>query len=282
MGDTTYTKIITPRRKWYRLNLGELWQYRDLIRLFTRKAFVVTYKQTILGPAWVFLNPLLSALVYTFVFGNIAGIDTQEVPRLLFYLCSNAVWIFFSTSLSRNATAFADNANLFGKVYFPRLTVPVSNVLTAAIQLGVQMILVLLLLAFHVARGEVQPNWAAWLLLPLPVLQLGVLALGCGILISALTTRYRDLSLVVNLLIQLWMYASPIVYPISEVGEGWLRTVLLVNPVTAPVELIRYCLLGAGSVAWGWYALSVGTTVLAAVVGILIFNRVEKTFLDTV
>lgn len=282
MDDTTYTKIITARQDWYRLNLREVWRYRDLIWLFTRKAFVVTYKQTVLGPAWVFLNPLLGALMYAFVFGMIAGIDTQGVPRLLFYLCSNAIWIFFSTSLSRNATAFADNAQLFGKVYFPRLTIPISNVLTAAIQLGVQMILVLAVLAFHGAQGLVRPNWGAWLLIPAALIQLGLLALGCGILISALTTKYRDLSLVVNLGIQLWMYASPIVYPVSQLGQGWIRTAVMANPVTQPVELIRYALLGAGTVDAGYTILSWCITLATAVVGILIFNRVEKTFLDTV
>lgn len=282
MEDTTYTKTITSEHVWFRLNLKEVWRYRDLIWLFTRKSFVVTYKQTILGPAWVFLNPLLGALMYAFVFGMIAGIDTQGVPQLLFYLCSNALWIFFSTSLSQNAAAFTANAHIFGKVYFPRLTIPLSNVLTAAIQLGVQMILVALFLIFYVVKGAVQPNWAAWLLIPAVVVHLGLLALGCGIIISSLTTKYRDLSILVNFGIQLWMYASPIVYPVSELTKGWMKTVLRLNPVTAPVELFRYALLGAGTLDWGGYALSICMTLVIALVGILIFNRVEKTFLDTV
>lgn len=282
MQDTTYTKTITSEHVWFRLNLKEVWRYRDLIWLFTRKAFVVTYKQTILGPAWVFLNPLIGALMYAFVFGMIAGIDTEGVPRLLFYLCSNALWIFFSTSLSQNAAAFTANAHIFGKVYFPRLTIPVSNVLTAAIQLGVQMILVALSLIYYVVKGAVQPNWAACLLIPAVVVHLGLLALGCGIIISSLTTKYRDLSILVNFGIQLWMYASPIVYPVSELTQGWMRTVLRLNPVTAPVELFRFCLLGVGTLDWGGYALSLGMTLVIALAGILIFNRVEKTFLDTV
>lgn len=278
----TYTKLITSEHKWFQLNLKEVWKYRDLIWLFTKRSFVVTYKQTILGPAWIFLNPLISSLMYAFVFGGIAGIGTDGVPQLLFYLCSNAIWLFFSTSLNKNATTFVSNANVFGKVYFPRLTMPISNVLSSVIQFGVQMLLVLIFLVYYVITGEVSPNWGAWLLIPVVLVHLGLLALGCGIIISSLTTKYRDLSILVTFGVQLWMYATPIVYPMSELEVGWMKTVLMVNPVTQPVELLRYALLGVGTVDWGFYALSWVLTIVVTLLGIMIFNKVEKTFMDTV
>ena len=278
----TYTKLITSEHKWFELNLREVWKYRDLIWLFTKRSFVVTYKQTILGPAWIFLNPLISSLMYAFVFGGIAGIQTDGGPQLLFYLSGNAIWIFFSTSLNKNATTFVSNANVFGKVYFPRLTMPISNVLSSVIQFGVQMLLVLIFLAYYVVTGAVSPNWEAWLLIPVVLLHLGLLGLACGVIISSLTTKYHELSILVTFGVQLWMYATPIVYPMSELGDGLMKTILMVNPVTAPVELFRYALLGVGTVDWGFYALSCVLTIVVALLGIMIFNKVEKTFMDTV
>ena len=273
---------ITSRHRVFDLNLREVWKYRDLILLFTKRSFVITYKQTILGPAWIFLNPLISSLVYAFVFGGIAGISTDGIPQMLFYLCSNAIWIYFSSGLTKNATVFTANSNVFGKVYFPRLTMPIANVLESVIQFGVQMILVLLFMAFYLVRGAVAPNWWAWLLIPVVLLHLGLLSLGCGIIISSLTTKYRDLSIVVTFGIQLWMYATPIVYPMSQLSGGFMETVLKINPVTAPVELFRYAVLGQGTVSWPSYGLSWAITLIVVFVGIMIFNHVEKTFMDTV
>ena len=282
IASTPYHTHITAKRRWLELNLKEVWHYRDLIWLFTKRNFVVKYKQTILGPAWIFLNPLISSLMYAFVFGGIAGIGTEGVPQLLFYLCSNAIWIFFSTSLTQNATTFTANANVFGKVYFPRLTMPISNVVSSIIQFGVQMILVLLFLVYYLVKGAVSPNWGAWLLIPVVLVHLGLLALGCGIIISSLTTKYRDLAILVTFGIQLWMYATPIVYPISEIPAGWMQTIIQINPVTAPVELLRYAVLGQGTVDWLYYGISWIVTVTVAILGVMIFNRVEKTFMDTV
>lgn len=279
---TQYYTEITAKHNWFDLNLKEVWRYRDLIALFTRRTFVLTYKQTILGPAWIFLNPLISSIIYACIFGGIAGIETDGVPQLLFYLCSNAIWIFFSTSVTKNAQAFVANAGVFGKVYFPRLTTPISNVLASVIQFGVQMILVLIFLVYYVATGQVQPHWGAWLLLPLILLELGMLGLGCGIIISSLTTKYRDLSILVTFGIQLWMYATPIVYPMSTLGDGLMKTVLTINPVTAPVELFRYAILGQGAIMPGALALSSALSVVVLVLGVMIFNKVEKTFMDTV
>lgn len=278
-----YYTHITAKHKWYELNLKEVWQYRDLIALFTKRTFVLTYKQTVLGPLWIFLNPLISSIIYAFVFGGIAGIGTDGVPTILFYLCSNAIWIFFSSCVTKNATTFTANANVFGKVYFPRLTIPVSNVLAAIVQFGVQMILVLCFFAYYyLLAGQVQPHWAAWLLIPAVLVHLGLLGLGFGIIISSLTTKYRDLAILVTFGVQLWMYATPIVYPLSQLGDGWMKTILLLNPVTAPVEIFRYAVLGQGTIMPGYLTLSWVVTVIVVVVGVMIFNRVEKTFMDTV
>ena len=273
---------ISSKHRWFDLNLKEVWKYRDLIVLFTRRSFVLTYKQTILGPAWIFLNPLISSIIYAFVFGGIAGISTDGVPQLLFYLCSNAIWIFFSSCVTKNASTFTANAGVFGKVYFPRLTTPISNVLASIIQFGVQMVLVALFLAYYLIRGEVAPNWGAWLLIPVALVHLGVMGMGFGVIISSMTTKYRDLAILVNFGVQLWMYATPIVYPLSQLGDGLMKTILLINPVTAPVELIRYAILGQGTIVPAYMALSWVITVLVAVFGVMIFNHVEKTFMDTV
>lgn len=277
-----YHTHISSKNRWYKLNLKEVWQYRDLIVLFTKRTFALTYKQTVLGPAWIFLNPLISSIIYAFVFGGIAGMGTDGVPQILFYLCSNAIWIFFSSCVTKNATTFTANANVFGKVYFPRLTIPFSNVLAAVIQFFVQMILVLIFLAYYVFTGEVHPNWTAFLLIPLVLLHLGLLGLSCGIIISSLTTKYRDLAILVTFGVQLWMYITPIVYPLSQLGDGLMKTVLLLNPVTAPVEVFRYAILGQGSIMPEFIVISACLTVVLFAIGIMIFNKVEKTFMDTV
>lgn len=280
--DHQYYTEITAKHNLLDLNLKEVWRYRDLILLFTKRSFTLTYKQTILGPAWIFLNPLISSFIYAFVFGGIAGISTDGVPQLLFYLCSNAIWIYFSSSVNKNAYTFTANAGVFGKVYFPRLTTPISNVLSSVIQFGVQMTLVMGFLVYYMLKGAVQPNWHAWPLIPLVLLELGILGLGCGIIISSLTTKYRDLSILVSFGVQLWMYATPIVYPLSELQDGWMKTVLLINPVTAPVELLRYAVLGRGTIMTGSLILSGILSVAILIIGIIIFNKVEKTFMDTV
>ncbi len=277
-----YHTHITAKHRWFDLNLREVWQYRDLILLFTKRTFTLTYKQTVLGPAWIFINPLISSFIYAFVFGGIAGIGTDGVPQILFYLCSNAIWIFFSTSVTKNAHTFTANAGVFGKVYFPRLTIPVSNVLASIVQFGVQMLMVLAFLAFYVITGQVHPRWEAWLLIPAVLLHLGLLGLGCGIIISSLTTKYRDLAILVGFGVQLWMYATPIVYPLSQLGDGLMKTILLINPVTAPVEVFRYAVLGQGTIMPPYLVLSWAITIMVVVVGVMIFNKVEKTFMDTV
>lgn len=279
---TSYHTHISSSHRMLDLNLKEVWHYRDLIVLFTKRTFALTYKQTVLGPAWIFINPLISSFIYAFVFGGIAGMSTDGIPQILFYLCSNAIWIFFSSCVTKNASTFTANAGVFGKVYFPRLTIPVSNVLASIVQFGVQMLMVLAFLAFYVIAGQVHPHWEAWLLIPVVLVHLGLLGLGFGIIISSLTTKYRDLAILVTFGVQLWMYATPIVYPMSQLGDGRMKTVLMINPVTAPVEVFRYAILGQGTIMPQYLALSGAITFAVVVVGVMIFNKVEKTFMDTV
>ncbi len=273
---------ISAKHRWFDLNLKEVWQYRDLITLFTKRNFVVAYKQTILGPAWIFLTPLFSSIVQAFVFGGIAGIATDGIPTLLFYLCSNAIWAYFASCLTNNANTFTANAYVFGKVYFPRLTTPISNVISSIIRFGIQMVLVLLFMVYFLINGMVSPNWLAWLVVPVELVHLGILGMGFGIIISSMTTKYRDLTVLVDFGVSAWMYLTPVVYPLSTLGQGWMRTLLLCNPVTPSVELMRYAILGKGTIEWGFYGLSWVVTLAVALLGIMIFNKVERNFMDTV
>ena len=282
MADNKYHIHISSSHSWLNLNLKEVWQYRDLIYLFTKRNFVVSYKQTILGPAWIFLTPLFSSIVQAFVFGGIAGIETDGVPMLLFYLCSNAIWAFFSSCLINNANTFTANAYVFGKVYFPRLTTPISNVLSSMIRFGIQTILVLVFMIYFLIHDAVAPNWGAWIMVPVELVHLGILGMGFGIIVSSMTTKYRDLTVLVDFGVQAWMYLTPVVYPLSTATEGWMRTLLMINPVTSAMEMLRYAILGKGTIAWGFYGLSWAITLVVALLGIMIFNKVERNFMDTV
>lgn len=277
-----YHKVITSKHKVFDLNLKEVWQYHDLITLFTKRNFITRYKQTILGPAWLFINPVISSLIYCFIFGGIAGISTGGIPQMLFYMSGNAIWIFFSSCVTKNASTFTANANVFGKVYFPRLTIPISNILTSVIEFGIQMILVVIFLVYYLIQGTVSPNWLAFAAIPFVLIELGIMGMGVGIIVSSLTTKYRDLSILVGFAIQLWMYITPVVYPLTQAGNGGLRIVLLINPVSAPMEVYRYALLGQGEILPIALIWSVIFTIIVAILGIVIFNKVEKTFMDTV
>jgi lipopolysaccharide transport system permease protein len=272
---------ISAKHSLFDLKLREFWQYRELVWLFTRRSFMVSYMQTVLGPLWLFINPLLTGITYVVLFGRIAKLSTDGVPQLLFYLSGNAVWAFFSGCVTTNASTFTSNASLFGKVYFPRLVMPVSSVLSKLILYLIQMLLVLALLFWYAIRGTVTPVWRLWIFLPLLLLQLGVLGMGVGIIISSLTTKYRDLRVLVDFGMSLWMYATPVVYPLSTVN-GNLRRLLMLNPVTSVMECYRRILLGVGQFDGGNFACSLVLTLVIAVAGILIFNRVERTFMDTV
>lgn len=276
-----YHTHISSKHSLFDLNLKEVWKYRDLIFLFTKRDFKVTYKQTVLGPAWLFINPILSSLIYTIIFGRIAGLSTDGVPQMLFYLSSNAIWTFFSSCVTKNATTFTANAGVFGKVYFPRLTMPISSVISSIVQFGIQMIMVVILLVVYVITGAVHPNWLALLTVPAILLILGLMGLGMGIIISSMTTKYRDLSILVGFGVQLLMYITPVVYPISQTG-GAFRYLMLVNPVSAPIELFRYALLGVGIINPFSLIWSIVFAFLVLFFGIIIFNKVERTFMDTV
>ena len=277
-----YYSLITSEHKLLDLKLREVWTYRDLIFLFTKRNFITRYKQTILGPAWLFITPIISSLIYCFIFGGIAGIGTDGIPQMLFYMSGNAAWTFFATCVTKNASTFTGNAAIFGKVYFPRLTIPASNVLTSLVEFGIQMIIVAAFLVFYLIQGSVHPNWAAWPILIPILVELGIMGMGVGIIVSSLTTKYRDLSILVGFAVSLWMYITPVVYPMSQTGAGIMRKLLLINPVTAPVEVYRYALLGQGEVIPTGLIWSVIFTVVVAVIGVMIFNKVEKTFMDTV
>lgn len=277
-----YHTHITSEHKWFDLKLKEVWQYRDLIWLFTKRSFVLSYKQTVLGPLWLFISPIITSIIHAFVFGGIAGIETDGVPQLLFYMSGNAIWGVFSSSLTGNANTFTGNAGVFGKVYFPRLTTPLSNVLSTMIRFGIQMIMVVVFLVYYIITGAVHPNYLACLLIPVILIHLGIMGLGCGIIISSMTTKYRDLNVLIGFGIQLWMYITPIVYPLSQIENETARSLLMLNPATAPIELFRYALLGQGTVSVFALAISGVFTVIVAVLGIMIFNKVEKTFMDTV
>ena len=273
---------IRPAGRRTKVDLREVWQYRDLILLFARKEFALRYKQTILGPLWAFIHPLLSSIVLTVAFSGIVRVDTEGVPHLIFYLVSNSLWSFFSGCLRSNARTFTGNAYLFGKVYFPRLTVPISNMLVSLITFGIQTLITLAFLAFFVLTGQVRPVWALWPLLPLLLLMLGVLGVGGGIIISSLTTKYRDLVLLLDFGVQLLMYISPVVYPVSLLSKPGLRALMLLNPVTMPMEWFRGILLGRGTLDGRYLAASAVLTAAIAILGVRVFTRVERTFMDTV
>lgn len=277
-----YHSHITSEHKWFDLKLKEVWQYKDLIWLFTKRSFVVTYKQTILGPAWLFINPIITSFIYAFVFGGIAGMGTDGVPQILFYMTSTSIWSFFSGCVTKNANTFTANSGVFGKVYFPRLTTPLSNVLASIIQFFIQFAMVMMFLIYFLFTGEVSPNWWAFSLIPLVLIHLGMMGMGFGIIISSMTTKYRDLSILVSFGVSLWMYATPIVYPLSQLGDGVMKTVLMINPVTMPVEILRYAVIGKGTVDYLFLAISWAFTLVVTVFGIMVFNKVERNFMDTV
>ena len=279
-----YHVHYSPAKGWARVDFAELWRYKDLIWLFVKRDFTVMYKQTILGPAWVLINPLLSAAMYTVMFGVIAKLPTDGVPQALFYLAGTALWGFFAACINRVSATFTANSAIFSKVYFPRLTMPISTMLSALINFVLQFIMFFALLLFYVAKGQVHPNWA---LMPLTVLllaQVGLLGLGCGIIVSSLTTRYRDLMVVVTFGVQLWMYGTPVVYPLSMI-EGMnhiLHVAMICNPMTAPVESFRYIFFGSGQVTLQLWVVSLVWTVVLLALGLSLFSKVEKTFVDTV
>jgi lipopolysaccharide transport system permease protein len=285
MNNTTDTEnwdlIITPRKKWYDLQLGDVWRYRDLIALFVRRDFVSLYKQTILGPLWFLIQPLLTSVVFTVIFGNIAQLPTDGLPQLLFYMSGTVLWGYFSSCLTSTSTTFISNAHLFGKVYFPRLVMPISTVISNLITFSIQFLFFMVFYLYFFLRGsDVSLNvWA--FSLPLLIFLMAGLGLGFGIIISSMTTKYRDLTYLVSFGVSLWMYATPVIYPVSSIPEKW-RWVATINPVTPIIETFRMGFLGAGDASWLGLAYSAGFMLVVMFIGVVIFNRVERTFIDTV
>jgi lipopolysaccharide transport system permease protein len=274
--------IIRPKTGWFDLHLADLWRYRDLTAMFVWRDFVAQYKQTILGPLWHIIQPLFTTLIFTVVFGKMAKLPTDDVPPLLFYLAGITCWSYFADCVTRTSATFIGNAGLFGKVYFPRLSVPVSVVISSMIKFAIQLALFLGFLIFYRAQGApVQPT-AAISLTPLLLLLMAGLSLGAGIIVSALTTRYRDLQQLVVFGVQLMMFATPVVYPLSMIGGGSFRWLILANPMTPIVETFRYAYLGSGTFDGIYLCYSAGFTLAVLFIGVVLFNHVERTFMDTV
>lgn len=276
-----WTMVIEPKRSLLDLRLGELWRYRDLVMLFVRRDFVSVYKQTVLGPLWYLIQPLLTTITFTVIFGNIAQLPTDGLPQFLFYMSGTVIWTYFAECLTKTSNTFVNNANLFGKVYFPRLAVPVSVLISNLITFGIQFLFFLAFMLFFALGGaQIRPN--LWILLsPVLLLMMAGLGLGFGIIISSLTTKYRDLRFLVQFGVQLLMYATPVIYPSSAIPERF-QTLIKLNPMTPIVETFRFAFLGAGSVHQLDLLYSFVFMVVIVLIGAVMFNRVEATFMDTV
>ncbi|MFZ1322146.1 MAG: ABC transporter permease [Ignavibacteria bacterium] len=276
-----WTLEIKPVSGWFNFHLKDVWRYRDLLMMFVRRDFVAVYKQTILGPFWFFLQPILTTITFTIVFGNIAKISTDGIPPILFYMSGIVSWGYFSDCLTRTSSTFVSNANIFGKVYFPRLVSPLSNVISLLMKFGIQLFLFICFLIYYSVNGaNVNPNWYI-LLTPVLLLLMAGLGLGFGIIVSSLTTKYRDFSFLVSFGVQLLMYATPVIYPLSALPEKY-KWIVLANPMTAIIDTFRFAYLGAGTLNAGNLIYSSIFMVVIMSIGIVIFNRVEKTFMDTV
>lgn len=277
-----WTLVIKPHEKMWCVDFREIWRYRDLIELFVKRNIVVQYKQTILGPLWYIIQPILTVAMNMVVFGGIAGMGTDGVPQILFYLAGNVCWFYFSDCLNQTSKTFVDNQAMFGKVYFPRMVVPISTVLSNLLRFAIQIGLFVVLYLYYFCTGtSVNPNWYI-LLLPVFVIMLAGLGLGFGILVSSMTTKYRDLTILFTFIVQLWMYATPIVYPLSMVPEGKLRMLILANPMTSVIEAFKYATLGQGYFSWGALGYSFAFMSILLVIGIVVFNKVQRSFMDTV
>ena len=286
MADINRTTVIRPKSGWFDLHLGELAHYKDLILLFVKRNFVSRYKQTVLGPTWAIIQPFLTTVVFSLVFGSIAGLSADGVPSYIFYLSGNVVWGYFSGCLTQTSGTFIANSNILGKVYFPRLVMPISTVLSKLIDFAIQFAFMMIFIVYYtVTKAGVMPNWYA-LMTPLLILQLAMLGLGCGIIISAATTKYRDLRMLVSFGVSLWMYGTPIAYDMFSraafaPGSKYYG-LYMCNPVTPIVNIFRCGWLGIGEIDWLYYGIGWITTLILLGIGVIMFSRVEKTFMDTV
>lgn len=274
--------VIKPKDRLLSIDFAEIWRYRDLLRMFVRRDITTQYKQTVLGPLWFLITPVLSVVVYVAVFGGIAGIPTDGVPPALFYLLGIAVWGYFSSCLNATSNSFVTNADIFGKVYFPRIIMPIVSVTVNLLSFGVQLLIFAVGMVWYNCHGTaVLPN-AVGLLMPLLVVLLALMAAGFGMVISSMTTKYRDLQLIFTYIVQLWMYVTPVIYPLSTVTNPKLFMLMSLNPVTPVMEAFKYGLLGVGQFSWLWLGYSVLFTALLFSLGLVVFNKTQKSFMDTV
>lgn len=280
--DKKWTLIIQPHKKLWSVDFKEIWRYRDLITLFIKRNIIVQYKQTILGPLWFLIQPVLTVIMNMVVFGGIAKMSTDGIPQPLFYLAGNVCWFYFSDCLNQTSSTFRDNAGMFGKVYFPRMVVPISTVLSNLLRFGIQLLLFIAMYVYFFGIGvPIHPN-VTILLIPILVMMMAGLGLGFGILISSMTTKYRDLSVLFGFIVSLWMYATPIVYPMSMVPSEKLKTIILLNPMTSIIEAFKYSFFGEGYFSWGALGYSFVFMCVLLMLGVVIFNRVQRSFMDTV
>ena len=278
-----WTTEIRPKDKLLSVDFKEIWQYRDLMMLFVKRNIITQYKQTILGPLWFVIQPMMTTVMYMVVFGGIAKISTDGLPQPLFYLAGISFWQYFADCLTKTSNTFVNNAGIFGKVYFPRLVTPLSDVISNLVRFGIQFGLFLVVYLYYVifTNVAIQPNLYA-LMFPVLVVMLAGLALGFGILFSSMTTKYRDLQLLLSFFVSLWMYATPVIYPLSTITNEKLRLVMQLNPLTGIVEFFKYGMLGVGNHDWWMLGYSFGFMVVLLAVGIVVFNKVQKSFMDTV
>ena len=275
--------VIEPRSNIFQLRIKEIWNYRYLLVMFVKRDIVSVYKQTILGPIWFFIQPILTTITFVVIFGNIAQISTDGLPQILFYLAGITVWNYFSETLTATSNTFIANANIFGKVYFPRLILPISKVISGIIKFGIQFALFLLTLGFFIIKGSaIHPNILGIIIVtPIVLIIIAFLALGLGLILSALTTKYRDLNFLITFAIQLGMYATPVIYPLSSLHSKY-KVFITANPMSSLVEGFRKVYLGAGSLSWPAIAYSLSFALIILILGVIVFNSFEKTFMDTV
>lgn len=274
--------VIRPQEKLWSVDFREIWRYRDLIELFVKRNIIVQYKQTILGPLWYIIQPILTVAMNMVVFGGIAGMGTDGIPQIMFYLAGNVCWFYFADCLNQTSTTFTTNQAMFGKVYFPRMVVPIATVLSNLLRFFIQFLLfVVLYIYYFLSDSGIFPNGYV-LLLPVFIVMLAGMGLGFGILVSSMTTKYRDLTVLFTFVVQLWMYSTPIVYPLSMVPEGKLRMLILANPMTPIIEGFKYATLGQGFFSWGSLGYSFTFMCILLILGVVIFNKVQRSFMDTV
>ncbi len=282
MNEQQWTTIIKPNAKLWQIDFKEIWRYRDLLTIYIKRNITTMYKQTILGPLWFLIQPCLTVLMYMVVFGGIAGISTDGLPQPLFYLAGIALWQYFETCLASTSTTFTANANIFGKVYFPRIIRPLSVVVSNLVKFGVQLLLFVGVYIFYICQGVGINVNLTLLLFPIYVVLLAMLGMGIGMVISSMTTKYRDLTVLFSFVTRLWMYATPVIYPLSTIHNAKLKLIMTLNPVTPIIEAFKYSALGSGSFSVGWLLYSCAFAIVVFMIGLMIFNKVQRSFMDTV